>query len=161
MQIKREIATMKLIKHPNVVRLFEVIVDWKRGHVKIRASSIIWHCIMYTSIFQCFIFLYVFKINLQVMGSKTKIYIVLEFVTGGELFDKIVSLFLFHLFMLISHRMHQCPFSYYANKSLRSTMVQLVLVALYWYFFYHVLLINRSIMVGWGKMKQGDTSNSL
>ncbi|OIW02790.1 hypothetical protein TanjilG_29566 [Lupinus angustifolius] len=48
-QIRREIATMKLIKHPNVVRLFEV------------------------------------------MGSKTKIFIVLEFVTGGELFDKIVN----------------------------------------------------------------------
>lgn len=48
-QIKREIATMKLIKHPNVVRLYEV------------------------------------------MGSRTKIYIVLEFVTGGELFDKIVN----------------------------------------------------------------------
>ncbi|XP_061352325.1 CBL-interacting protein kinase 32-like isoform X5 [Gastrolobium bilobum] len=48
-QIKREVATMKLIKHPNVVRLYEV------------------------------------------MGSKTKIYIVLEFVTGGELFDKIVN----------------------------------------------------------------------
>eukprot|EP00262_Sarcandra_glabra_P013261 TRINITY_DN3637_c0_g1_i10.p1 TRINITY_DN3637_c0_g1~~TRINITY_DN3637_c0_g1_i10.p1 ORF type:complete len:309 (-),score=45.62 TRINITY_DN3637_c0_g1_i10:312-1238(-) len=48
-QIKREIATMKLIKHPNVVRLHEV------------------------------------------MGSKTKIFIVLEFVTGGELFDKIVN----------------------------------------------------------------------
>ncbi|XP_071736278.1 CBL-interacting protein kinase 32-like [Rutidosis leptorrhynchoides] len=48
-QIKMEIATMKLIKHPNVVRLFEV------------------------------------------MGSKTKIFIVLEFVTGGELFDKIVN----------------------------------------------------------------------
>ncbi|KAH9603917.1 hypothetical protein KSS87_018001 [Heliosperma pusillum] len=46
-QIRREIATMKRIKHPNVVRLFEV------------------------------------------MGSKTKIYIVLEYVTGGELFDKI------------------------------------------------------------------------
>lgn len=28
---------------------------------------------------------------LQVMASKTKIYFVLEFVTGGELFDKIVS----------------------------------------------------------------------
>jgi hypothetical protein len=28
---------------------------------------------------------------LQVMASKTKIYIVLEYVTGGELFDKIVS----------------------------------------------------------------------
>lgn len=47
-QIWREIATMKRIKHPNVVRLYEV------------------------------------------MGSKTKIYIVLEYVTGGELFDKIV-----------------------------------------------------------------------
>ncbi|CAA2992201.1 CBL-interacting kinase 32 [Olea europaea subsp. europaea] len=48
-QIKREVATMKLIKHPNVVRLYEV------------------------------------------MASKTKIFIVLEFVTGGELFDKIVN----------------------------------------------------------------------
>ncbi|KAK4763337.1 hypothetical protein SAY87_013011 [Trapa incisa] len=48
-QIKREIATMKLIKHPNVVDLHEVI------------------------------------------GSKKKIFIVLEFVTGGELFDKIVN----------------------------------------------------------------------
>ncbi|KAH9288728.1 hypothetical protein KI387_032845, partial [Taxus chinensis] len=48
-QIKREIATMKLIKHPNVVQLHEV------------------------------------------MASKTKVYIVLEFVMGGELFDKIVD----------------------------------------------------------------------
>ncbi|KAG8371034.1 hypothetical protein BUALT_Bualt13G0045000 [Buddleja alternifolia] len=48
-QIRREIATMKLIKHPNVVQLYEV------------------------------------------MASKTKIFIVLEFVTGGELFDKIVN----------------------------------------------------------------------
>ncbi|EPS70454.1 hypothetical protein M569_04293, partial [Genlisea aurea] len=48
-QIKREISTMKLIRHPNVIRMFEV------------------------------------------MASKTKIYIVMEFVTGGELFDKIVS----------------------------------------------------------------------
>ncbi|KAF6163893.1 hypothetical protein GIB67_024748 [Kingdonia uniflora] len=30
-------------------------------------------------------------ISLQVMGSKTKIFIVLEFITGGELFDKIVN----------------------------------------------------------------------
>lgn len=44
-QIKREISTMKLIRHPNVIRMYEV------------------------------------------MASKTKIYIVLEFVTGGELFD--------------------------------------------------------------------------
>ncbi|CDP08626.1 unnamed protein product [Coffea canephora] len=48
-QIKREISTMKLIKHPNVVSLIEV------------------------------------------MASKTKIYIVLEYVDGGELFDKIAK----------------------------------------------------------------------
>ncbi|CAK9858588.1 unnamed protein product [Sphagnum jensenii] len=47
-QIKREISTMKLVKHPNIVQLLEVL------------------------------------------ASKTKIYIVLEYVTGGELFDKIV-----------------------------------------------------------------------
>ena len=29
---------------------------------------------------------------LQVLASRTKIYIILEFVTGGELFDKIVRL---------------------------------------------------------------------
>ncbi|EYU33397.1 hypothetical protein ABFS82_13G081000 [Erythranthe guttata] len=48
-QIKREISTMKLIRHPNVIRMHEV------------------------------------------MASKTKIYIVMEFITGGELFDKIAS----------------------------------------------------------------------
>ncbi|KAG6542743.1 hypothetical protein Mapa_015818 [Marchantia paleacea] len=47
-QIKREISVMKLVRHPNVVRLHEVL------------------------------------------ASKGKIYIILEFVTGGELFDKIV-----------------------------------------------------------------------
>jgi hypothetical protein len=35
------------------------------------------------------------------MASKTKIYIVLEFVTGGELFDKIVRTWLLlHLLMV-------------------------------------------------------------
>ncbi|XP_026414584.1 CBL-interacting protein kinase 32-like isoform X1 [Papaver somniferum] len=48
-QIRREISTMKLIKHPYVVQLYEV------------------------------------------MGSKTKIFIVLEFVTGGELFEKVLN----------------------------------------------------------------------
>ncbi|OQU90517.1 hypothetical protein SORBI_3002G424500 [Sorghum bicolor] len=48
-QIRREICTMKLIQHPNVVRLYEV------------------------------------------MGSKTRIYIVLEFVMGGELHDIIAT----------------------------------------------------------------------
>ncbi|KAB1213741.1 CBL-interacting protein kinase 1 [Morella rubra] len=46
-QIKREIGTLKLLKHPNVVRLHEVL------------------------------------------ASKTKIYMVLEYVNGGELFDRI------------------------------------------------------------------------
>ncbi|GFZ13826.1 CBL-interacting protein kinase 1 [Actinidia rufa] len=48
-QIKREIGTLKLLKHPSVVRLHEVL------------------------------------------ASKTKIYMVLEYVTGGELFDRIAS----------------------------------------------------------------------
>ncbi|XP_066395876.1 CBL-interacting protein kinase 3-like [Miscanthus floridulus] len=48
-QIRREICTMKLVQHPNVVRLYEV------------------------------------------MGSKTRIYIVLEFVMGGELHDIIAT----------------------------------------------------------------------
>lgn len=47
-QIKREISIMKIVRHPNIVRLHEVL------------------------------------------ASQTKIYIILEFVTGGELFDKIV-----------------------------------------------------------------------
>ncbi|XP_011020137.1 PREDICTED: CBL-interacting serine/threonine-protein kinase 24-like isoform X3 [Populus euphratica] len=47
-QIKREISIMKIVRHPNIVRLHEVL------------------------------------------SSRTKIYIILEFVTGGDLFDKIV-----------------------------------------------------------------------
>ncbi|XP_022575192.2 CBL-interacting serine/threonine-protein kinase 17 isoform X2 [Brassica napus] len=48
LQIKREIRTLKVLKHPNVVRLHEVL------------------------------------------ASKTNIYMVLEYVTGGDLFDRIV-----------------------------------------------------------------------
>ncbi|KNA19803.1 hypothetical protein SOVF_058140 [Spinacia oleracea] len=48
-QIKREIGTLKLLRHPNIVRLHEVL------------------------------------------ASKTKIFMVLEYVHGGELFDKIAS----------------------------------------------------------------------
>ena len=36
------------------------------------------------------------------MASKTKIYIVLEFVTGGELFDKIVRMLLLQVFLLVT-----------------------------------------------------------
>lgn len=48
-QIKREISVMRLIKHPNVVELYEV------------------------------------------MASKTKIYFVMEYVKGGELFNKVAK----------------------------------------------------------------------
>ncbi|KAJ4881799.1 CBL-interacting serine/threonine-protein kinase 17 [Raphanus sativus] len=48
-QIKREIRTLKILKHPNIVRLHEVL------------------------------------------ASKTKIYMVLECVSGGDLFDRIVT----------------------------------------------------------------------
>ncbi|KAK7292863.1 hypothetical protein RJT34_15718 [Clitoria ternatea] len=48
-QLKKEISAMKLINHPNVVKIYEV------------------------------------------MASKTKIYIVIELVNGGELFDKIAK----------------------------------------------------------------------
>ncbi|WVZ13115.1 hypothetical protein V8G54_017645 [Vigna mungo] len=48
-EIKREISIMKIVRHPNIVRLHEVL------------------------------------------ASKTKIYIILEFVMGGELYDKIVQ----------------------------------------------------------------------
>ncbi|KAL7224605.1 hypothetical protein ACSBR1_025969 [Camellia fascicularis] len=47
-QVKREIRTMKLLRHPNIVRIHEVI------------------------------------------GTKTKIYIVMEYVSGGQLADKLV-----------------------------------------------------------------------
>ena len=48
-QIKREISVMRLVKHPNVLQLFEV------------------------------------------MATKSRIYFVLEYAKGGELFDKIVK----------------------------------------------------------------------
>lgn len=48
-QIKREISVMKLVKHPNVVQLYEV------------------------------------------MASKSKIYFAMEYVKGGELFDKVMK----------------------------------------------------------------------
>ncbi|KAL2322277.1 hypothetical protein Fmac_026656 [Flemingia macrophylla] len=63
-QIQREIATMKLIKHPNVVQLYEINLDSDTADESSYQS---------------------------VMGSKTKIYIILEFVTGGELFEKILN----------------------------------------------------------------------
>jgi serine/threonine protein kinase len=49
----------------------------------------------------------------QVLASKTKIYIVLEYVTGGELFDKIVSISsspVIVLFLMFCFCMFSCYF---------------------------------------------------
>lgn len=53
-QVKKEISIMKLVRHPNVVQLKEVL------------------------------------------ASRTKIFIVLELVTGGELFDKVRRAYLIY-----------------------------------------------------------------
>lgn len=91
---------MKLIKHPHVVRLYEVV------SLSISTLPLLsqWYKRIYIRPWthtetHNFLFLHIrldyplvmIGSYLQVMGSKTKIYIVLEFVTGGELFDKIVS----------------------------------------------------------------------
>ncbi|RDX78578.1 CBL-interacting serine/threonine-protein kinase 8 [Mucuna pruriens] len=63
-QIKREISIMKLVRHPYVVRLHEARHN--------------------------FFTLYISLLSIFVLASRTKIYIILEFITGGELFDKII-----------------------------------------------------------------------
>lgn len=66
---------MKLVRHPCVVRLHEVYYS---EVMEFWSKSIL--CVSH-AIHQ----------NIQVIASRTKIYIILEFITGGELFDKIVS----------------------------------------------------------------------
>ncbi|KAH0837341.1 hypothetical protein HID58_092420 [Brassica napus] len=80
LQIKREIRTLKMLKHPNIVRLHEVIL-----------------CII--SVILVLLYIWVKRVedvyyfgHLRVLASKTKINMVMELVTGGELFDKIVRL---------------------------------------------------------------------
>ncbi|KAG6533630.1 hypothetical protein ZIOFF_007505 [Zingiber officinale] len=111
-QIKREIATLKLLRHPNVVRLFEIIFSTASDETTNFLFYIYW-------IFPFFFFLLsvfhfeIVKISCgiasplmtdvengtnvdhsrrkEVLASKTKIYMVLEYETGGELFDRIES----------------------------------------------------------------------
>jgi serine/threonine protein kinase len=88
---------MKLVRHPNVVRLHEVI----RAHIiktLFTSNCIGLELLDYVWINSILLLLFQYGTTtddltfyLQVLASRTKIYIILEFVTGGELFDKIVS----------------------------------------------------------------------
>ncbi|KAH0941781.1 hypothetical protein HID58_001418 [Brassica napus] len=93
-QIKREISIMKLVRHPCVVRLYEVL------------------------------------------ASRTKIYIILEYITGGELFDKIVS---------------------YLTSQLKSLQVMTLEEDVV----YHFVLCCRFVMDVLVKLKLGSTFTSL
>ncbi|CAI0397521.1 unnamed protein product [Linum tenue] len=74
-QIKREISTMKQIRHPNVIRMHELSFSFHHSSKENLSGS--WD------------FLWDLSLLLQVMVSKERIYIVMEFVAGGELFDKV------------------------------------------------------------------------
>ncbi|KHN28488.1 CBL-interacting protein kinase 8, partial [Glycine soja] len=76
-QIKREISIMKLVRHPDVVRLHEACVKYgMRCYVNCCHSQALLSVVK--------------RFFLQVLASRTKLYIILEFITGGELFDKII-----------------------------------------------------------------------
>lgn len=85
-QIKREISTMKLIKHPNVVQLHEVLCYLCRNNSVITTHTLLFFFFISSHSMRILHSMCVW----QVMASKSKIYMVLEYVDGGELFDKIV-----------------------------------------------------------------------
>ncbi len=72
-QVKREISIMKLVCHSFIVQLKEVRTYQLRMTFSERTELIIW--LRYT----------------QVLASNSKIFLVCELITGGELFDKIVE----------------------------------------------------------------------
>lgn len=71
--------------------MFFVVVTNFIGCLVISAFSVLplCHCPIHGCVSPC----------VKVMASKTKIYIVMELVTGGELFDKIVSDGSFHPYL--------------------------------------------------------------
>lgn len=98
-QIKREIAIMKMIRHRCVAcihllptsasprRLHTIHSSDRPTYTHARASSPL--APQYVKI-PCHDESYVVQLR-EVLASKTKIFIVLELVTGGELFDKLVT----------------------------------------------------------------------
>ncbi|KAL6008840.1 CBL-interacting serine/threonine-protein kinase 1 [Asimina triloba] len=86
-QLIREIGTLKLLKHPNVVRLYEALSSYKSmlGNYSCSHTYSVLQLLKKQTnpspargTWPC-----------EVIASKTKICMVLEYVTGGELFDKI------------------------------------------------------------------------
>ena len=71
------------------------------------------------------------------MGSKTKIYIVLEYVTGGELFDTIVSDMLHSMFLVYALMQFACTLT-----RLQHTVVNFVLTVIA----YLVVKVNHGRM---------------
>lgn len=77
-KIKREVSTMKLVRHPNIVQLYEVnLVEVSLIGTTHCLDFLLWN-------FSNLLMLW------QIMASKSKIYFVLEYVSGGELFNRIV-----------------------------------------------------------------------
>lgn len=98
-QIKREISIMKIVRHPYVVRLYEacdVIFSDLGCFLSLFSFFLQVHAKACLTVFMTSltgpIYHFLVKCYFQVLASRTKIYIILEFVTGGELFDKIVSI---------------------------------------------------------------------
>ncbi|KAF6172241.1 hypothetical protein GIB67_024863 [Kingdonia uniflora] len=113
-QIKREIGTLKLLKHPNVVRLYEVL------------------------------------------ASKTKIFMVLEYVTGGELFDRIDD----GLLHTTCGSPHYVAPEVLANKGYDGAMSDLWScgVILYVVLTGHLPFDDRNLAVLYQKIFKGDTN---
>ncbi|KAL9315865.1 hypothetical protein ACSQ67_016866 [Phaseolus vulgaris] len=104
-QIKMEISIMKLVRHPYVVRLYEAcdifffpsytkfpfILAWReQQYWKIISEFVVVSLLLAVTTQYLTVSSLIYDF-LQVLASRTKIYIILEFITGGELFDKIVS----------------------------------------------------------------------
>ena len=83
---------MKLVRHPYVVRLHEA------GYLTSEILNLDIDSTVILVIHEIYMFSLWYLMDpltnnvlFQVLASRTKIYIILEYITGGELFDKIVS----------------------------------------------------------------------